>query len=221
MVGEDAIRLTSSYITTPMMKLLWNITWLIFKPLLVVFCRFEIRGAHHLDLVKPPIIVAANHTNRSDPYVIGAAFSYNSPYFPIRYLTAQEYMEMPVLGVIIAVYGGIVVHKGVGKERALKEAVALLKEGQTVGIFPSGKIITDSKVQKGKEGVAYLASKTGLPVVPVAISGSYGLNPLKFFFGGRKIIVSIGAPITTNGGDLREVTAKIMNRIRELHTLST
>ena len=54
---------------------------------------------------------------------------------------------------------------------AMRRVLALLESGQQVIIFPEGTRSDDGKLQRGKPGVAFLASRSGVPIVPIAHYG--------------------------------------------------
>jgi 1-acyl-sn-glycerol-3-phosphate acyltransferase len=62
--------------------------------------------------------------------------------------------------------------------RAVKQVLQVLQAGETVLVAPEGT--RDEQLSRGKEGIAYLASHSGAPVVPVAIDGTTGFPALRF-----------------------------------------
>ena len=217
--------------TKSMKNLLWNITWLILRPLLVVFCRFRIKGAKNIKEFKKPCILAiATHSHILDSYIVGAAMPYNCHLYPIRYMTKDSFFKIPIIKYIIGAYGAFPVARGIGIEKSIKPATELTKCGETVGIFLEGKISKKGEIREGKPGAAALALATGLPVVPVALQGTHQIrNPLKFLFLQRKIIVSFGKPIfaqdfklpsnpkSGNKKAIGKFTKIIMDKIKQLY----
>ncbi len=212
-----------------MKKLLWNMTWLFVRPLLVVFFDFKISGKENYQRLNNPfIIVAAVHATFFDGYIIGASFHFNNRFFPIRYIMIEEkYFKTPIIGMIIKAYGVFMIKTGIGLENVLNPVVDLLKKGETVGMFIEGKLSKTGLPNEPKPGAAYLAIKTGLPVLPVSLSGNLGgFNPVKFFLKSRKISVSFGQPINPKdfgflSGDefdkekVFKFTSIIMERIKD------
>lgn len=172
-------------------------TWLFVRPLLVVFLGFKISGKeNYQELNNPFIIVAAVHATFFDGYIIGASFPFNNSFFPIRYIMMEKYFKTPIIGMITKIYGVFLIKTGIGLENALNPAVDLLKKGETIGMFIEGKLSKTGLPNEPKPGAAYLAIKTGLPILPVSLSGNLGgFNPVKFFLKSRKIFVSFGQPI--------------------------
>src|SRR3989344_717751 len=180
-------------------KNIWNFTWLVIRPVLIFFCRFEVRGKENFsNLKKPFIIAAATHTNYADPFIAAAAFPFNSDFFPIRYMIKARIFDKPVLRGILKVYGGFRVEYNIGIENSLKEAIFLAENGEVVGIFVEGGISINGEFKGAKPGAAYLALKTGIPVLPLALSGTFRLNLLNLFLRRNNVIVSFGQPIFAN-----------------------
>lgn len=180
-----------------MKKVLWNSTWIFLRPLLAVFFGFKIRGSeNHRGLSGPFILVISVHATFLDGFIVGAAFPFNCRFFPIRYMMMEKYLKMPIIGLIIKSYGNFPVKIGIGLENSVAPAVALLKKGEAVGIFIEGKLSKTGLPNEPKPGAAYLALKTGLPVLPVFLRGNLGgFNPLKFILKSRNVRVSFGRPI--------------------------
>ena len=73
--------------------------------------------------------------------------------------------------------------------------IQILNDGGSLCIFPEGWMTRDGNLLKAHGGVAYLLEKTGVPVVPVAISGAFKLSIKKFITRGAKITVTFGTPV--------------------------
>ena len=87
-----------------------------------------------------------------------------------------------------------------------------------IGFFPEGTRSGPSGLKKGNRGAAYIASKSGVSVIPVGISGTSKINSyLRFPFHFTKIVVNIGEAIHIEENyDLEMGTDIIMNKIAEL-----
>ncbi len=78
----------------------------------------------------------------------------------------------------------------------LEAALGLLREGQLFGIYPEGTRSPDGRLYRGRPGVGWLALKSGLPVIPVALSGTRKvLPPGHVVPRPGRIGVTIGAPL--------------------------
>lgn len=119
------------------------------------------------------------------------------------------------------------------KERVLKKSIKFLKDGGCLIIYPEGTRTRTGKMGEGRWGVAKLLFKTGVPILPVALDGTFELLPA----GGRlkikkEIKINIGKPLYFSK-ELKEIknvkedskqyekylhnaTQKIMKRIKKL-----
>lgn len=112
------------------------------------------------------VLICGNHTSMSDPFFV--AFGLGSKQ-QARMMAKIELMRIPVLGFILKKAGVIGVDRGKADVTAIKAALRALKNGERVLIFPEG-----TRVQVGAEGDAHsgaamLATRTGVPILPVYI----------------------------------------------------
>jgi 1-acyl-sn-glycerol-3-phosphate acyltransferase len=114
-----------------------------------------------------PALVVSNHLGDAD-LVVGIAFS---PVF-IDTVSKVELYDLPVLGRLMDAFGVIWVHRGQPDRNALRSILAGLKEGRLVAIAPEGRESVTGSLEEGTGGAAYLALKTGAPVVPVTFTGT-------------------------------------------------
>ncbi len=155
-----------------------------------------------------PIIIACNHVSYLDPPTLGVA----SPR-PVRYMAKQELFRIPVLGQVIAGLNAFPVDRKRGDGAAIKRALAILREGAALGIFPEGTRNKDGTV-KPQSGVALLHYLSGgVPIVPAYVDGTKDAKRL------ARISVVFGDPVTYASGEKasREEMAKwtddVMQRI--------
>ena len=120
--------------------------------------------SRHAPLPEGPKIIAANHPTTADPVWITLLTSE-----PMRILITEMCFKVPLVGRSLRMAGHVPVVDGKG-HAAFDEAVRLLKDGQTVTIFPEGALSPlDGGAHKPHTGVARLALITGAPVIPVGI----------------------------------------------------
>jgi 1-acyl-sn-glycerol-3-phosphate acyltransferase len=151
-----------------------------------VYLRTKVIGRAHVPA--GPVILAANHLSFLDgPLVLGVAP--RGVHFLIKESLAKGF------GKILLWAGQIPIYGGAGRE-ALAVALAELKRGRLVGIFPEGTRRT-GHVEAIHPGVAWLAIHSGAPVVPVACLGTRlegeGVNRLPTFR--RRIAIVFGPPV--------------------------
>lgn len=159
------------------------------------------------------VILAGNHTSVLDGIALGCAYPKR-----IYFLSLETLFRAPFWGWWARLLGYIPVkRKGLNKE-AIRQAVDLLQSGQSIGIFPEGKITQDGNLSEGKEGVAMIARLAGASVIPFAIEGAYEAwpslkKPLKRF----PIEVKFGKPIDIKSYPAKDaLTEELMQEIARL-----
>ena len=107
----------------------------------------------------------------------------------------------------------------------LEAALALLQQGQLFGIYPEGTRSPDGRLYRGRPGVGWLALRSGLPVIPVALSGTRKvLPPGRMILRPGRIGVTIGKPVALApelfdappGKARRQIADQVMAAIQEL-----
>jgi 1-acyl-sn-glycerol-3-phosphate acyltransferase len=87
-------------------------------------------------------------------------------------MTKIEYFETPILGGIVIALGGFPVRRGEADRQALKSALAILKLGGLLAVYPEGTRSKTFTLQPGHAGAALIATTADVPVLPTAIWGS-------------------------------------------------
>lgn len=161
-----------------------------------------------------PYIIAANHASYADAAVI----SVSVPAL-IRWVAKQDVYNTWYLKPFCKIIGTIVTNGSI--EKALK----VLEQKDIIGIFPEGTRTDDGKLKKGGIGVAIVALKSGVPIVPVGVSGTFKAFPRHARFPKfHPVVVKIGAPVVFARSSkdvieeavLRTTTDEIMAKINEL-----
>jgi len=120
--------------------------------------------SRHAPLPKGPKIIAANHPTTTDPILITQVTSE-----PIHILITEMCFKVPVVGKSLRMAGHIPVVAGNGRA-AFDEAIQLLRDGKTIGIFPEGALSPlDGGAYHPHTGIARMALMAGVPVIPVGI----------------------------------------------------
>jgi len=205
-------------------------TYLILK----IFLHFQIKGQENIkDLEKKPLIFASNHASLIDASMIIVSMPrlrgiFCPKFFPIRSLATSHFKLHPIRNFLVIFYiwihGSIWVNKSNGDlEFSLKEATDALIQGEKILIFPEGKRTKTGELQEGKRGVAFLAKKTKVPIVPVAIINTFKLarpkNLLLALLGIKRPKVIFGKPFYLNEfpeTPLENGAREVMEKIKEL-----
>ncbi|MEU3353726.1 lysophospholipid acyltransferase family protein [Streptomyces sp. NPDC037389] len=147
-------------------------------PLLRWVFRPKVEGLHHLPQ-QGAAIIAGNHLSFSDHFLMPTMVKRR-----IRFLGKMEYFTgRGIKGKLIAAFfrgiGAIPVDRS-GKEAAqaaLDTGLGVLGGGELLGIYPEGTRSHDGRLYKGKVGVAAMALKSGAPVIPCAMIGTFEAQP--------------------------------------------
>lgn len=174
-------------------KISYNLTWAAWYLLFKLFAHYTVvYEEQKIKKTRGPFIIAANHSSWLDPFLISGIFPIFSPVFPIRFATYHVFFRYFYTALFVRMYGCFQIRRKVGLEKVLAPAVKFLNGGQAVGIFPEAKKRHLGRPRKGRRGAAYLAIKTGSPILPCRIEGAMGLSIKKFFSRKRKITVYVG-----------------------------
>jgi 1-acyl-sn-glycerol-3-phosphate acyltransferase len=185
----------------------------------------DCQGAEHVPR-SGPVIFAANHTSYFDPLCLGVFI--DSAGRKVRFLAKAELYSNPVLGWVLRSAGQIPVYRETrDAARALEAAVAAMRDGAAVAIYPEGTTTRNPDFSPGpaKSGVARLAALTGAPVVPVGMWGVHLLftrGKLGPFRRGIRVVVRAGPPIDLGlrpDASIEQVNAgrdRVMDAIRGL-----
>ena len=186
------------------------------RPVVVHVFRFRAYGLENL----PPTggyVLAANHTSNFDPWPLGL------PLLPERQVRFMAKVELfnPVLAPIVRAGGAFPVRRGEHDVEAIETAIALVRAGEIVAMFPEGTRQRKGVVKKFEPrphtGTARIALGADAPLVPAAIAGTDRLTRL------GPLRVAYGRPVPLDdlrGQDMsvaaRVATDRLMAAISEL-----
>jgi 1-acyl-sn-glycerol-3-phosphate acyltransferase len=185
--------------------------------LLIAGVKVKVEGLSKIDPTGS-YVFAANHLSYMDTPVVLA-------HIPVqfRFLAKKGLFQIPLLGTHLAQAGHIPVpredpHAAV---RTLSRAAQVIREKSiSVLIFPEGGRSEDGELQPFKEGAAYIAIKSGVPLVPIAIIGTRRILPMhSATFRRGRVKLSVGDPIPTTGltpRDRRALTEKAREQIARM-----
>jgi 1-acyl-sn-glycerol-3-phosphate acyltransferase len=141
------------------------VRWLAWRAFRLGF-RARAVGLEHV----PPrgaLLLASNHVSVLDPPAVGASLVR-----PIHFLAKAELFKVPGLGWLIRRLNSHPVERDGADAGALRLAAGLLKAGQGLLVFPEGTRGDGLTLARGRAGVGMLAAMSGVPVVPVYVSGT-------------------------------------------------
>lgn len=146
-----------------------------------VFARIDrarIAGLENLPVTGPAILMI-NHIAFVDPIVVLGNLPRN-----IVPLAKAEVYRIPVWGIFPRLWDVIPVHREELDRRALERALAVLAAGEVILIAPEAH--RHPELGQAREGVAYIAYKSGVPIIPVAIENTPGYPTLMGPWNARK-----------------------------------
>lgn len=165
--------------------------------------RFRAEGKENIASLKNGFILASNHTSELDSLVILSSFNPFSKRLAIYFVSGprsfyrdnlwQKLVYTEALFRFIGAYPVIFGLKDF--EKSLETHIKILRKGRNVGFFPEGGITKDGKIGEAKGGIVALSQITGLPIVPVAISGLYRIKFKDLLLRRHKAVVRFGKPI--------------------------
>jgi 1-acyl-sn-glycerol-3-phosphate acyltransferase len=136
-----------------LIKIIFRIYRLVFMP--------KVKVSGQCNLVDGPKIVVANHPNMSDSFVLPFIFPED-----LTFLIQANTFSVPVIGFLLRKSGQIPVVKGQGR-MALDAALKRLSKGETIVIFPEGKLNHGKELCRAGSGAAVLAKRSGAPILPI------------------------------------------------------
>ncbi len=143
-----------------------------------------------------PLIVVANHMSNADPPLVAG---WLTPLLGRQmHILAKEALFVGPIGAILRRLGATPVRSGGSDIEAYRTALAILDRGEILCIFPEGTRSHDGAIAEPKPGVAMLATRSGVPILPVGVSGSdLFLGRGRRFPGiGTRITLRVGRPFT-------------------------
>ena len=144
------------------------------------------------DMEKLPagnFIAAANHLGRLDTAVLLCIIDREDIIMPV----AEKYKNHPLFGAIGRAVNAIWLNRFEADYPALREILARMQNGGMLVIAPEGTRSKTEALQEGRMGVAFLASKSGYPVLPVALTGTEDRRIMENIKHFRRSKITVGA----------------------------
>jgi 1-acyl-sn-glycerol-3-phosphate acyltransferase len=178
--------------------------------LLIASTRVVTRGTEHIKNGTSYIYVS-NHASLLDIPAVMAGVPDQ-----IRLVYKKELEKIPIFGWILRIGPNISIERerSFSAMKSLEQAAEKIKRGASVLLFAEGTRSSDGRLQPFKRGAFSLAVKTGIPIIPLTINGSYDRRPKgKFLINPGTIELILDEPIPTDNGTGKEFEISIMNRV--------
>jgi len=196
----------------------YAILWLLFNLFSRVFLRFRTVGTEHIPR-KGGVLFAANHASYVDIPLLGCGIPRRVTFMGRANLFPHRFYNWAFRSL-----GWIPLKTNRIDRKAFGEAIAYLKAGKPVVIFPEGTRSQDGHLNEGKPGIGVIVAETQCSVIPAYISGSYQvlpmgsvrlrLHPIAIHFGEPLVFSS---PVSERSREFYDyVSSTVMTRIAEL-----
>jgi 1-acyl-sn-glycerol-3-phosphate acyltransferase len=189
----------------------WVVGRLTIGTLVRVFARLRVYGRERVPSTGG-CVYACNHFHWLDPAALGAA-SPRTVYF----MAKMEAHRVPGVGQLIRFFGTFPVRRGESDRDAVRMMRKIVRQGNTLGLFAEGTRQRSGVPGPVQPGAAMVALQEGVPVIPVAVHGSYTWKPGNF----HPVSIAFGNPMTfeglpSGGRGYREASAQIQVEILRL-----
>ena len=187
----------------------------LFLGLAKLYFRLQIRGREHVP-AHGPFVLAPVHRSNLDFILVSTV---RRP--RMRYMGKASIWKSRALGWFVSMLGAFPVHRGTADRESLRTCMRVLENGEPLVLFPEGTRRSGPVVEDLFDGAAYVAARTGVPIVPVGIGGSDRAMPVgSKMVRPRKIVLVVGEPIVPAAGDGtgRVKRSEVRRLTEQLHT---
>ncbi len=206
-------------------------TWIL--PLGRIFARVEARGLEHLDRLEGPVIFAANHQSHLDTPVILDALParwryrvapamakefFKAHFYPEQY-GRSAYLKNSANYYLAALFFNAfpLPQREGGTRQTLRYIGDLVSAGYSILIYPEGRRTEGGDIAPFQPGVAMIASRLDVPVIPVRLEGLDRILHHSWKFPKRGTArVSFGTPLSLQGQDYAELARQVEMAVRAL-----
>lgn len=186
-----------------------------------VWLRLEVRGAEHIPATGGFIISPGAHRSNLDTPLLSAVTRRT-----LRYMGKEGLWRVPGLAWFLTALGGFPVQRGLVDREALHRGEEVLLRGEPLVVFPEGTRKHGPIIDDVKDGAAFLACRTGLPIVPVGMGGTErALGKGARWIRPTKVVLIVGQPLLppprqpgerVKRSQVRQLTEDLRQRLQEL-----
>lgn len=189
------------------------------RGVLRLLARVDVSGRENLPR-GGPLLVVFNHVAHADGAVVIATVPWE-----IEAISLSDLFRVPLTGQLLRLYGAIPVHRDAYDREILRRALGVLADGKVLALAPEARQSPTRALERGREGAAYLALRSGAALLPVGLTGTETVPSMLKRLRRPHITVTIGAPFRLTGplaqgaarrAQLESGRDEIMRRIAEL-----
>ncbi|MCP8968965.1 lysophospholipid acyltransferase family protein [Ectobacillus ponti] len=154
--------------------------------------QVEVRGLENMPKDQAVLIVGNHQSNFDIPLLMGYLEK------PIGFVAKAELKKIPIASTWIGLMNGIFMNRSDRRQslQAIKDGIEALKQGHSLVIFPEGTRSKSKEMGEFKTGSLSLAVKSGVPIVPVTVNGTYNILEAN---GNRvrpaKVVLTVSKPV--------------------------
>ena len=185
---------------------------------LISLSPVEVIGSEHLSKNWPAAVYASNHLSYYDTPLLFAKLP-----FQFRIMAKQSLWKVPFIGWYLNRSGQVPIDEASGRSAiaGLLRGVKTLRSGMPLMLFPEGGRAADGTFTKFQSGAAFMAIKGQVPLVPIALIGTYELLPIHtYHLSPHPLKIVVGEPLSTSGlttKDAQELTDRLFLAITKLY----
>ena len=175
--------------------------------------RIHLSGHEAVRNPRKPYVVVSNHQSHADIPILS-----NLPW-EMKWIGKKELFTMPIIGWMMKLAGDIPVDRSDRRSGAkmLLTSMKYLDQQCSVIFFPEGTRSPDGRVGRFNDGAFHLAIKAQVPLLPIAIEGSYGCLPKKSWKFGKPSDVHVSVlPEVGTTGLTKEDAAALNAKVRQM-----
>ncbi len=150
----------------------------------------KITGQSHIP-EQGPYIIVVNHMSKADPPLLYITI----PPMRFRFFAGEKWESHFLFGPLMRMAGAIYINRGEVDRKALKTATDAIKAGSVFGLAPEGTRSRTGKLIRARDGAAYLATRTNIPVLPMAVVNTDIVGHNMSRFKRTALEVHVGKPI--------------------------
>lgn len=165
----------------------------------------KVHGLEHVPK-RGGVLIVSNHQSNLDPLLIGVELDR-----PLNYIAKSELFHRRFARWLLRSLNAFPVRQGRGDVGAIKETIHRLQHGHLLNIYPEGARTPDGRMQPLKKGVALIIKRTGVPIIPAVIIGTFEAWPIQRRFPRPgPVRVRFGSPIEFDGMESDEAIMAVV-----------